>query len=45
MGLPDVPPTERAEQGRRLKALDDEIEALELRWLELGELLEALEKA
>jgi len=45
MGLPDVPPAERAEQGRRLKALDDEIEALELRWLELGELLEALEKA
>ncbi|HMY99347.1 MAG TPA: ATP-binding cassette domain-containing protein [Burkholderiaceae bacterium] len=44
LGQPDVAPAERAEQGRRLKALDDEIEALELRWLELGELLEALEK-
>jgi ATP-binding cassette subfamily F protein 3 len=37
-----VQPAERAEQGKRLKALDDEIEALELRWLELGEALEQL---
>jgi len=34
--------SERAEQGRRLKQLDDDIEALEMRWLELGELIEQL---
>ena len=31
-----------AERRRRLKALDDEIGALELRWLEIGEALEQL---
>jgi ATP-binding cassette, subfamily F, member 3 len=30
-----------AETGRRLKAVNDELETLELRWLELGEQLEA----
>ncbi len=35
-------PAERAEAGRRLKQLDDEIAALELRWLELGEAIEQL---
>ncbi|HET9644074.1 MAG TPA: ATP-binding cassette domain-containing protein [Burkholderiaceae bacterium] len=42
LSSPDVQPAERAEQGKRMKALDDEIEALELRWLELGEALEQL---
>ena len=42
MGNADAPPATRAEQGRRLKQLDDEIAALELRWLELGEVLEGL---
>jgi len=45
LGLPDVPPTERADQGRRLKQLEDEVEQLELRWLELGEALEQLNQA
>jgi ATP-binding cassette subfamily F protein 3 len=35
-------PAERAEAGRRLKQLDDEIAALELRWLELGEAIEQI---
>jgi ATP-binding cassette subfamily F protein 3 len=38
----DVPPAARAEQGRQLKQLDDEIAELEMRWLELGEVLEGL---
>ncbi|MEY8876075.1 MAG: ABC-F family ATP-binding cassette domain-containing protein [Leptothrix sp. (in: b-proteobacteria)] len=38
----DVPPATRAEQGRHLKQLDDEIAELEMRWLELGEVLEGL---
>ena len=42
MGAADVPPATRADQGRRLKQLDDQIEELEMRWLELGEQLEAL---
>jgi ATP-binding cassette subfamily F protein 3 len=42
MGAADVPPATRAEQGRRLKQLDDAIEELEMRWLELGELLEQM---
>lgn len=33
-------PTEIAEAGRRLKALSDEVAALEERWLELTNLLE-----
>jgi ATP-binding cassette subfamily F protein 3 len=32
----------RAEQGRRLKALEDEVQALEARWLEIGEALERM---
>jgi ATP-binding cassette subfamily F protein 3 len=35
-------PGERAEHGKRLKALDDEVAALETRWLEIGEMLERL---
>lgn len=34
-------PATLADTGRRLKAVNDELEALELRWLELGEQLEA----
>ncbi|MBA4195561.1 MAG: ABC transporter, partial [Comamonadaceae bacterium] len=36
-----LPPAEIAEAGRRLKALQDELDALEMRWLELGEQIEA----
>jgi ATP-binding cassette, subfamily F, member 3 len=36
-----LPPAEIAEAGRRLKALSDEVAALEERWLELTNLLEA----
>ncbi len=39
---PDMPPAERAEQGRRLKQAGEELEAIESRWLELGARLEAL---
>jgi ATP-binding cassette subfamily F protein 3 len=39
---PGVSPAVLADEGRRLKALDEEIEALELRWLELSEALEQL---
>jgi len=35
-------PAQRAEQGRKLKALDEEVRALEARWLEIGEALEKL---
>jgi ATP-binding cassette subfamily F protein 3 len=42
LSSPDASPTLRAEQGKRLKTLDEEIEALELRWLEIGEALEQL---
>jgi ATP-binding cassette subfamily F protein 3 len=45
MGASDVSPAARAEQGRRLKQLDDEIEAQEARWLELSEQLEQLQSA
>ncbi|MFM2058441.1 MAG: hypothetical protein RLY71_2826 [Pseudomonadota bacterium] len=38
----DVPPAARAEQGRQLKQLDDEIAELEMRWLELGEQIEEI---
>ncbi len=38
-----LPPPEIAECGRRLKACNDEIEALEERWLSLSESLEALQ--
>ncbi len=42
LGQPGLDATARAEGGRRLKALGDEVEALELRWMELGEAIEAL---
>ena len=42
MAAPATDPAQRAELGRKLKALDEEVQALEARWLEIGE---ALEKA
>jgi len=41
MVAPGLAAAERAEQGKRLKALGEEIEALEQRWLELTEAIEA----
>ncbi len=38
----EMSPAQRADQGRRLKQLADEIEALEARWLELSTQLDAL---
>jgi ATP-binding cassette subfamily F protein 3 len=38
----DVPATERTELGKQLKNLGDELEALELRWLELTEQIEQI---
>ncbi|AWI53670.1 ABC transporter [Aquabacterium olei] len=42
LGGPDLTGAERAEQGKRLKALGDEIETLESRWLELTDAIEQL---
>ena len=42
LGLLDVPPSERAELGKRLKALQEAEEALETRWLELTDELDRL---
>ncbi|WP_294638218.1 ATP-binding cassette domain-containing protein [uncultured Aquabacterium sp.] len=42
LGKPDLSGAERAELGKRLKALGEEIEALESRWLELTDALEQL---
>jgi len=39
---PKLAPGERVEHGKRLKALDDEVAALESRWLEICEALEQL---
>jgi ATP-binding cassette subfamily F protein 3 len=38
-----LPPAELAEAGRRLKAVNDELQALEERWLGLSAQIEALE--
>jgi ATP-binding cassette subfamily F protein 3 len=40
-----LPPADIAEAGKRLKAVEDELAALEIRWLELTEAMEALEAA
>jgi ATP-binding cassette subfamily F protein 3 len=40
-----LPPADIAEAGKRLKAVEDELAALELRWLELTEAMESLESA
>jgi ATP-binding cassette subfamily F protein 3 len=42
LGDTGLSPAARAEQGRRLKELDDRIAELELRWMELGEQIEAM---
>jgi ATP-binding cassette subfamily F protein 3 len=39
---PKLPGAERAEQGKRLKVLGDEVEQLEARWLELTDAIEQL---
>jgi ATP-binding cassette subfamily F protein 3 len=40
-----LPPSEIAEAGKRLKVVEDELAALELRWLELTEAMDAIEAA
>jgi ATP-binding cassette subfamily F protein 3 len=42
LSAPGVAPAVLADEGRRLKALDEEIETLEMRWLELSEALDQL---
>ena len=42
LAAPDLNPAQRAEQGKRLKQIGDEIETLEARWLELSTQLDAL---
>ncbi|MGA0610992.1 ABC-F family ATP-binding cassette domain-containing protein [Caldimonas sp. KR1-144] len=39
---PGLTPAHRAERGKRMKALEDEIAQLEARWLELGEAIDAI---
>jgi ATP-binding cassette subfamily F protein 3 len=40
-----LPPADIAEAGKRLKAVEDELAELEVRWLELTEAMEAIEAA
>jgi ATP-binding cassette subfamily F protein 3 len=40
-----LPPADIAEAGKRLKVVEDELAALEARWLELTEAMEAIETA
>jgi ATP-binding cassette subfamily F protein 3 len=40
-----LPPADIAEAGKRLKVVEDELAALEVRWLELTEAMEAIETA
>jgi ATP-binding cassette subfamily F protein 3 len=40
-----LPPAEIAEAGKRLKAVEDELASLEVRWLELTEAMDAIEAA
>ena len=40
-----LPPADIAEAGKRLKAVEDELAALEVRWLELTEAMDAIEDA
>ena len=41
----DLSGDERTEKSRRLKGVGDEIDELEMRWLEVSEALEALQNA
>jgi len=38
-------PNDIAEAGKRLKVVEDELAALEMRWLELNEAMDAIESA
>ncbi len=40
-----LPPADIAEAGKRLKAVEDELAELEMRWLELTEAMDAIEAA
>ena len=40
-----LPPADIAEAGKRLKAVEDELAELEVRWLELTEAMDAIESA
>jgi ATP-binding cassette subfamily F protein 3 len=40
-----LPPADIADAGKRLKVVEDDLAALELRWLELTEAMEAIEAA
>jgi len=40
-----LPPADIAEAGKRLKTVEDELAALEVRWLELTEAMDAIEAA
>ena len=42
LSQPALAPAERSEQGRQLRQVGDEIEALETRWLELGAQIDAI---
>jgi ATP-binding cassette subfamily F protein 3 len=42
MAAPDLNPAQRAEQGKKLKQLGDEIETLEARWLDVSTRLDAM---
>jgi ATP-binding cassette subfamily F protein 3 len=42
LGQTDMPSSQRAEQGKRLKVLNEEVESLETRWLELTDQIEQL---
>ena len=42
LASPSLSATDRAEQGKRLKSLGEEVETLESRWLELTEEIEQL---
>ncbi len=42
MGAANLTPVQRAEQGKRLKQIGDEIETLEARWLDLSTRLDAM---
>ncbi|WP_374317317.1 ABC-F family ATP-binding cassette domain-containing protein [Aquabacterium sp.] len=45
LGNPVLTPADRADMGKRLKAVSDEVEELEMRWLEISEQIESLTQA
>ena len=42
LAAPALTPAQRAEQGKRLKQIGDEVDTLEAKWLELSTQIEAL---